>query len=91
MKEVRWICGQNAGVVSVEDLSKELQFFEALAKDVFKEGKADHVIYASKVYDKNGELDVVHFYNPVIELSDEEFEKRTNGLTDYVVYALHRR
>ena len=90
MKEVRWICGQNAGVVSVEDISKELQFFEALAKDVLKNGNADHVIYASKVY-KNDELDIVHFYNPVIELSDEEFEKRTNGLTDYIVYALHRR
>ena len=91
MKEVRWICGQNTGIIAVKDLANEMKFFEALAKDVLKEGKADHVIYASKVYDKNGELDVVHFYNPVIELSDAEFEERTRSLKDYIVYALHRQ
>ena len=91
MKEVRWICGQNTGIISVKDLANELKFFEGLAKDVLKEGKADHVIYASKVYDKNGDLDVVHFYNPAIKLSDAEFEERTKNLTDYIVYALHRQ
>ena len=91
MKEVRWICGQNSGVCPVEDIPKELQFFEALAKDAIKKGNADHIIYASKVYENDNKLEVVHFYNPVIELSDKEFEERTKGLNGYIIYALHRR
>ena len=91
MKEVRWFCNQQTGFICMEDVSNELRFFEELAKDIFNKGNADHVIYASKEYAKNGnDLECVNFYNPPIELSDEEFEERTNGLENYIVYALHR-
>lgn len=52
MKEVRWFCNKQTGFISMEDISKELRFFEELAKDVFNKGNIDHVIYASKEYAK---------------------------------------
>lgn len=92
MKEVRWFCNKQTGFIKTEDISKELRFFEELAKNVFSKGNADHVIYASKEYAKNGnDLECIHFYNPPIELSDEEFEKRTYKLEDYLIYALHKQ
>lgn len=89
MKEITWICGGKSGVINMDDFSKELRFFEELAKNTMKETNVDHIIYASKVYDENDELELVHFYNPLIELSDKEFEERTKNLKNYVVYAIH--
>ena len=90
-KEVRWTVGNQTGIMFVENIPEELKFFEKTAKSVLKKNGADHVIYASKVYDKNNELEMVHFYNPPLELSNSEFEERTKGLTDYIVYSLHKK
>lgn len=89
MKEIIWICGGKNGVMSMNDFSKELRFFEELAKNAMKETNVDHIIYASKVYNENDELELVHFYNPLIKLSDKEFEERTKNLKNYIVYAIH--
>ena len=95
MKEITWICGGKNGVMSMDDFSKELRFFEEFAKNAMKETNVDHIIYASEVYNDNDELELVHFYNPLIKLSDEEFEEgyeeRTKNLKNYIVYAIHNR
>lgn len=91
MKEITWIGGGKFGVISMDDFSKVLRRNEELAKNAMKETNVDHIIYASKVYNDNDELELVHFYNPLIKLSDEEFEERTKNLKNYIVYAIHNR
>jgi len=89
MKEIRYVFGHQVGWIYVDEIGKILHDLEKIAKEVLIDEKADHVIYASKVYEK-GELDRIHFYNPPLAFSDKEFEERMKDVgNDYLIYALH--
>ena len=91
MDEIRYFNGPHTGVMFIEEIPKVLHNFEAVAKQVLKENGADHVIFASKKFNKDTTLRCINFYNPPIELSDEEFDERVKGAPDYQIYALHKR
>ena len=89
MKEVRWFCNKHTGFIKTEDISKELRFFEELAKDVFSKGNADHVIYASKEYTKNGndlECVIFHIHNVSFGKLLHSFQ-RSGTLCQALLYA----
>ena len=89
---VRFYFHGTTGLIKLDAINREIQACKEVAEKVLKKENADHVIYASKDYAKNGnDLESVHFYNPPIALSDEEYNKRVNAIEESrVVYALHK-
>ncbi|RJO60701.1 MAG: hypothetical protein C4542_08505 [Dehalococcoidia bacterium] len=63
--------------------------FERKAAEELKTTGADHVLYGTKHYDKDGNLTTVHL--GIIPLDDAEFTKRTKDTGDTHVYAVHAR
>ena len=89
---VRFLVKGTTGMMPLKDVPNELQICRKRAEDVLKNGFADHVVYASEEYASNGnDVIEVRFYEPPIELSDKEFEKRVSAMPEFVIYALHRR
>lgn len=93
MKWVRWSRWTDAGMVEfgqgpLNKLEESIREFEQDAKKVLEDTGADHVVYAVKYYDDNGELDEIRFY--MIPMTDEEFQKDVAGKPGIRVYALHK-
>jgi len=93
MKWVRWSHWTDAGMVEfgqgpLNKLEESIREFEQDAKKVLEDTGADHVVYAVKYYDDNGELDEIRFY--MIPMTDEEFQKDVAGKPGIRVYALHK-
>jgi len=78
------------GTIKLDQIPKQIQKYEMQAKKVLKKTGVDHVIYASKVYDKNGQLETLNIYAELIPLNDSEFAKRVAGAKNYLIYALHK-
>jgi len=94
MKWVHWEVWDELGIAECGQMPQKnvlpwIQKFELRAKEVLDSTGADHVVYAAKHYDKEGELAEVRFY--MIPMTDAQFEERAVGTEDAVVYALHRR
>lgn len=94
MKWVRWSHWTDAGMVEfgqgpLNKLTESIQQFELEAKKVLEETGADHVVYAVKYLDDNGELEEIRFY--MIPMTEEEFEKEVANKPGIQVYALHKR
>lgn len=93
MKWVRWSHWADQGMTEfgqgpLNKLEESIQEFEREARKVMDETGADHVVYAVKYYDDDGELDEIRFY--MIPMSDEEFQKDVAGKPGIRVYALHK-
>ena len=78
------------GEMSIENIPKCLEDFKAAAIKYQKETDADHVIYAAKQFDDNGELINMRFYQH-LALDDKTFNKRIEACKNYQVYAIHKR
>lgn len=94
MKWVRWSHWTDAGMVEMgqgplNKLEESIREFEQEAKKVLEETGADHVVYAVKDYDDDGELDEIRFY--MIAMDDEEFQKDVASKPGLRVYALHKK
>lgn len=94
MKWVGWSRWSDAGMVEfgqgpLNKLEESIREFEQEAKKVLEDTGADHVVYAVKYYDDNGELDEIRFY--MIPMNDEEFDKDVASKPGIRVYALHKK
>lgn len=78
------------GTIKLDQIPKQIQKYEIQARKVLEKTGADHVIYASKVYDKNDQLETLNIYAETIPLNDSEFAKRVAGAKNYLIYALHK-
>lgn len=78
------------GEMSIENIPKCLEDFKSAAIKYQKEIDADHVIYASKQFNDNGELASIRFYQN-LALDDKTFNKRIEACKNYQVYAIHKR
>lgn len=91
---VRWSQWDGGGMVGVgqmplRSVPEQLRKFGEAAMGVLVATGADHVLYGVKLYDDDGELDEVKFYQ--LPMSEEEFEKDVASIPGVVVYALHKR
>ena len=77
----------DAGQMLLSKIPETLRMFEAEAAELLKSSGADHVVYAWKEYDDNGDLKEISFY--MMPFDDTEFEKRIQPL-DGIIYALHK-
>ena len=92
MKWVKWSHWTDAGMAEfgqgpLNKVVESIQQFGQEAKKVLKETGADHVVYAIKYLDDNGELDEVCFY--MHPMTEEEFEKEVANKPGVQVCALH--
>lgn len=78
------------GYIPMHKVQEYIQKSESLAEGYMKMEQPDHLIYAAKEYDKDGKTFALHLYVGGILLNDEEFQKRTAKLTNYMIYALHK-
>ena len=72
-----------------ENLSNTLSEFKKEAEEYLKKSEAEHVIYATKEYGEDGELNQLRFYTRLAK-TDEEFKNLTD-LIDGEILAVHRR
>jgi uncharacterized protein YbaA (DUF1428 family) len=73
----------------INKLEESIREFEQEAKKVLEETGADHVVYAVKDHNDDGELDEIRFY--MIAMGDEEFQKDVASKPGLRVYALHKK
>lgn len=78
----------NFGQMPIRDVPKTLREFSQGAKELLDKTGADHVVYGLKVYDENGELEAVKFYQ--LPMDDATFDKDVATLKNCTVYALHK-
>ena len=93
-KFVKWTLSNQytteRGEMPIENIPKCLEEFRAAALNYQKESDADHIVYAAKHFDTNGELIRMRFYEN-FGLDDETFNRRVNACKNYQVYAIHKR
>lgn len=77
------------GQMTVEQMRKELLWFERQAVKTMKETGADHVLYGMKIFNRDNELVTVQFC--ILPMSDAEFRRLTKKINNVMVYALHKQ
>ena len=77
------------GEIDVDKIDATLNEFRRKARSLRFFFNYGHIIYGAKLYDSEGNLVQVNFYEDMV-LNDDEFERRTCGV-DGVVYAIHAR
>ena len=90
---VRWTQWGDHGIIGfgqmpLKNVAQEIRRFGEQAAKVLKETGADHVVYAIKEYEDDGDLYEVKFY--MLAMSDEDFQKRVATLKGVTVYAVHK-
>ena len=90
MDFIRYYQGRNTGLIRPEEIKTVLENFKKVGQKVLKRENCQHVIYASKKFDADGNLVSIQFYNPPVICSDAELEEKLQ-LTDYQLYTLHAR
>ena len=93
-KYVKWILldqyTTGHGKMPIENIPQCLEDFKTAAIKYQTATDADHVIYAAKQFDNNGELVNMRFYKH-LALDDKTFNKRIEACKNYQVYAIHKR
>lgn len=77
------------GEIYADKVEETLQEFKKRAESLIFFFNTAHVLYGAKLFDREGNLTQVNFYEDLI-LDDDEFEKRTCA-TDGIIYSVHRR
>lgn len=77
------------GEMDVDKVDATLNEFKRKAISLKYFFNYDHIIYGAKLYDSEGNLIQVNFYED-LTLNDDEFERRTCGV-DGVIYVIHNR
>lgn len=75
------------GKMPVVNVQRELLRFERQAAQKMRETKADHVLYGTKIYDKQDHLIMIEFC--VQPMKDQEFYRLTGKARNVMIYALH--
>ncbi len=78
-----------SGRMLKKDILPSLQKNELIAHNMLLESNADHVLYGLKIYDRNDELEIVQFYNWLMD--EEKFQRCATKCRNGIIYALHRR
>ena len=78
----------NFGQMQIRDVAKNIREFGKKAFEILKNTGADHVVYAVKEYDNDGDLDEVRFY--LAPFTDEDFQKDVAKIKGCTIYAVHK-
>lgn len=87
-RSVRWwvpATGER-GVMLKTEMQKAIQGWEVLARQVLAQCAAPHVVYAAKLYDADGDLEEVRFFEHPATDVELDVASRAYGM----VYAVHR-
>ena len=77
------------GEMPIENIKECLQDFRKAGIEYINKTICDHVIYAAKEYDEDGNVKEIHFYQN-LGMDDKTFNERTRAYNGQI-YAIHKR